>query len=331
MRNISESFIVKLKDKIPTNISVTDEVASVLGMNYDAAYRRLTGKVTFSINEAVLLSKVFDISLNELFEVGESNSYLIRETPSVESLKDFYTYFENLNDQLTPLMNNDDASVLFGARELPMFYFFHNPLLIRFKVFVWFSILKVTPLNKRINFKDFVISDRMIASAQKVGKAYNNINLTEIWSFGAINNVLQQILYLYNMRQIDAVDAGIICEELKIELKKIEKSTLNGKKIKERKFELYSNELIMMNNSMILKYKNKLSFGYPYALLKFFIIKNQEACKAQETYIIEQMRYSTCITNTSTREHVTFFNHKYDKIKQVLAIINNEENKPVFL
>ena len=311
MKNISDPFIIKLKEKIPKNISITDEVASILGINYDAAYRRLTGKVVFSINEAVHLSKKLDISLNELFEIGESNSYLIRETQPIKNLNDFYGYFESLHKELAPLANNDDASILFGARELPMFYLFHDPLLIRFKVFIWFSILNITPLNKRINFKNFIISDRMIKMSQKVGEIYNNINVTEMWSFGSINNILQQLFYLYNMRQINAADAKNICDNLKLELKEIERSTLNGTNSLKRKFKLYSNELIMMNNSMILKYKNKLHFGYPYALLRFFIIDNQKACKAQE--------------------HAAFFNKKYDKIKQVLAVINNEESKPLFL
>jgi hypothetical protein len=331
MKEANSLFIDLLKEKVPTNISVTEEVASILGINYDAAYRRLTGRVSFNINETVQLSKIFDISLNELFKVGETNSYLIRETKRIKNINDFNTYFENLYKELKPLANNDDASILFAAREIPMFYFFHNPLLVRFKIFIWFSILKTTPLDKRINFKDFVISDKMIKNAQKTGNVYNNINLTEIWSFGSINNVLQQILYMYNMRQINAIEAGEICDALISVLKKIEEKTLNNHNKNKRKYELYSNELIMMNNSMIMNLNNKMSFGYPYALLRFFIIDNQKACKTQKMYILEQMCHAICITNTSTKEHATFFNRKYDKIKQVLAVINNEERKPLFL
>ena len=331
MKGISDSFIATLKEKIPKNISATDEIAAILGLNYDAAYRRITGKVEFNINEVVLLSKTLDISLNDLFEIGETNSYLVRETAPINTLNDFYGYFESLYDELAPFANNADASILFGARELPMFYFFHNPLLIRFKVYMWFSILRVNSLKNRINFKDFILTDKMIQSAQKVGEIYNKVNVTEMWSFGSINNILQQLLYMYRMRQIDAQNAKDICKSLIDELKKIEESTLIENKNTDRKFELYHNELIMMNNSMIFKYKNKLHFGYPYALLKFFIIDNQKACKAQENYIKEHMRYAICITNTSTKNHATFFDHKYDKIKQVVAIINNEETKPLFL
>jgi plasmid maintenance system antidote protein VapI len=331
MKDTDKTFIKKLQEQIPNNISNIDEVASTLGISYDAAYRRLTGKVSITLDEAVSLSKKFDISLNSLFEVNEQNSYLIRESKPISNISDFKSYFERLHKELSPLVGRDDASILFGARELPMFYFFDDPLLIRFKIFIWFTILKVTPLNKRINFNDFVISDPMIEAAQKVKKAYNNVNVTEVWSFGSINNVLQQLLYLYKMKQINQFDAILIGNALTKELKKIEEKTSMGSKQEKRNFELYSNELIMMNNSMIIRYKDKLSFGYPYALLRFFLINNQKACKAQETYIYEQMRHATCITNTSIKEHATFFNRKYDKIKQVLNVIDNEENKPLFL
>ena len=331
MKDTDKTFIKKLQEQIPNNISNIDEVASTLGISYDAAYRRLTGKVSITLDEAVSLSKKFDISLNSLFEVNEQNSYLIRESKPISNISDFKSYFERLHKELSPLVGRDDASILFGARELPMFYFFEDPLLIRFKIFIWFTILKVTPLNKRINFNDFVISDPMIEAAQKVKKAYNNVNVTEVWSFGSINNVLQQLLYLYKMKQINQSDAILIGNALTKELKKIEEKTSMGSKQEKRNFELYSNELIMMNNSMIIRYKDKLSFGYPYALLRFFLINNQKACKAQETYIYEQMRHATCITNTSIKEHATFFNRKYDKIKQVLNVIDNEENKPLFL
>lgn len=331
MSQIEKKLITLLKEKIPKNISATEEIASVLGINYDAAYRRLNGKVSFSILEAIKLSKKFDVSLNELYEIGETNSYLVRETKTIATISDFNDYLIDMLAELRPLVGRDDASILFSAREFPMYYFFHNPLLIRIKIFIWFNILKVATLNKPIAFKDFVIPDEIIENTKKVGYAYERINVTEMWSFGAINNVLQQIIYLHKMNQIDYEDAEKICDALIDELKKIEYTTHNGNNPKTRKFEIYSNEIIMMNNSMILKLKDKMVFGYPYALLKFFVIENQKACKEQEAYIKKQMQHAICVTNTSTKEHVAFFNHKYQKIQQALAVMRNEENKPLFL
>jgi len=331
MSEIDSVFIDKLKSKIPSNISFIEEVASSLAISYDAAYRRLNGKVSFSLNESVLLSKKYDISLNKLFEVGNTNSYLVNATKTITRKSDYLVYFNSLLNELTPLVGKRDAFIVFSARELPMFYFFEQPILIRFKIFIWLNVLKTTTVHERITFNNYIVSEKLTELAQETRVTYDAINVTEMWSFGALNNVLQQLLYLFHMRQIDIENAINICQALVSELKKVEYKTRFAKDEKNCRFTLYSNEFLMMNNSLILKNKNKLRFGYPYALLKFFMIDNQKACKDQEFYIRNQMQHATCISNTSTKEHTAFFNAKYDKIKQVIAVMKNEEHKPLFL
>ena len=331
MNEIDKLFISQLKNKIPRNISATEEIASILDVSYDAAYRRMSGKVSFNLKETVQLSKKFDISLNELFEVGEQNTYLVQDGDSVRTLIGFNKYLKKLNKDLSFFSNCKDCSILLSAQELPMIYYFNNKLLMRFKVFIWSTILGVSSDNKRIKFSDFSISNDLYETAKKLRKTYDYTNATEMWSFGAINIILQQLLYLYKMRQISSEDALDICSALVEEMRIIEMGTTNGGKSNERKFTLYSNDMVMMSNSVILKYKNKLTLSYPYALFKFFKIDNQKICKEHEVYILDQLLHASCITSASTQEHASFFNLKYDKINQVMDVIKNEESKPVFL
>lgn len=327
---VNKKFSDFVKQKIPQNLSAIDEVASLLNINYDAAYRRMNGTVNFSLEEAVKISEHFDISLNELFYINDPDSYVVRESKPIKSTNDFNTYLEKVYTEMKFLVDRDDASILFSAREIPMFYFFNHPTLVKFKMYIWCFVLNVTPFNKRINYSDFIITDKMVENANRVGQTYQRINVTEIWSFGALNNVLQQLLYFHRLRQISIEDAQQICYALLFELKALEEYTLNNKNNK-RKYELYNNDIIMNNNAMIMNFKGTKSFVYPYTLLKFFIINNYKACCEQEEYLIEQLRYCTHITNTSVREHAAFFNHKYDKINQVMQVIKNEYNQPMFL
>lgn len=331
MNKIDQIFIDLLKQKIPENISATEVIAAALGINYDAAYRRLNNKVSFNLKETVILSKKYDISLNNLYEVGESNSYLIKSSKPIESLNDFSDYLAKVNDDLLPLVGKEDASITFSTRELPMFYFFEQSILIHFKMYIWLFILIKTPISKRIHFQDFVVSDDIIARARSARKTYDNINVTEMWSFGALNNILQQLLFLFRMQLISLENATEVCNALVLEIKNVEIKTQKREHSKVNSFKLYSNELFMMNNSMILKNKNKIRFTYPYALLKYFIINSQEACLEQEAYIDEQKSHSINVSSTSIKEHALFFNSKYEKIKQVLLVMKNEEEKPVFL
>ena len=62
---MQEQFISKIKSILNKNQSVTEEIAAVLDISYDAAYRRVTGKTSISLEESVILSKHFKISLNK--------------------------------------------------------------------------------------------------------------------------------------------------------------------------------------------------------------------------------------------------------------------------
>jgi hypothetical protein len=328
--SINQKFSEVLRKNIPNHLSAVDELAVLLNINYDAAYRRLNGKVSFSLEEAVLISTKYNISLNDLFVVGVPNSYVVKDSKPILTLNDINTYLENVYDEYKYLAHREDASLLFAAREIPMFYFFLDPILIKFKFYIWFYVLNVTSIKKRTSFNDFVLTTKMIENAKKVGEIYPHINLTEIWSYGALNNVLQQLLYFYKIRQISTLDAEIIINAIHSEINNIEEYTLNNKH-STRKFQLYTNDIIMNNNAMIGTIKGEKKFFYPHTLLKFFVITDQKACEEQESYLLEQLRYCTNISNTSVKEHTSFFNHKYDKLAEVLKIIKNEQNSPLFL
>jgi maltose-binding protein MalE len=78
----------------------------------------------------------------------------------------------------------------------------------------------------------------------------------------------------------------------------------------------------------MFNYKGKLVFGYPYALMNFLTIYNQDTCKEQEANLMEQIKYARCITNTSLKEHTIFFNTMYDNLNHVLSIIKDDLSKP---
>ena len=73
---MQEKFIDYLKAKTPENTSFVEEIASVLDIGYDAAYRRINLKTSLSLEESVKLARHYKISLNKLFETGSQNSII---------------------------------------------------------------------------------------------------------------------------------------------------------------------------------------------------------------------------------------------------------------
>ena len=97
---MQETFIKYLKAKSKDNTSFVDEIASVLDIGYDAAYRRINLKTSLSLEESVILARHYKISLNKLFEVGNQNSIVIDLSPIInneQGLEEWLTIsFHNL-------------------------------------------------------------------------------------------------------------------------------------------------------------------------------------------------------------------------------------------
>ncbi|MBT8393934.1 MAG: hypothetical protein KJN66_03695, partial [Bacteroidia bacterium] len=74
---MQEQFIKYLKAKSRNNTSFIEEVAFVLDMGYDAAYRRVNLKTSLSLEESIKLAKHYNVSLNKLYEVGNKNSIVV--------------------------------------------------------------------------------------------------------------------------------------------------------------------------------------------------------------------------------------------------------------
>ena len=81
---MQEKFINYLKTKTQDNTSFVDEIASVLDIGYDAAYRRINLKTSLSLEESVKLAQHYKISLNKLFEVGNPNTIITELPPTAK-------------------------------------------------------------------------------------------------------------------------------------------------------------------------------------------------------------------------------------------------------
>ncbi len=64
--NYQISFIDRIKQRAASNLSLVDEIADLLEISNDSAYRRLRSETAISLDEACILSKHFGLSLEEI-------------------------------------------------------------------------------------------------------------------------------------------------------------------------------------------------------------------------------------------------------------------------
>lgn len=311
-----ESFLKALRTKIPKSTSVIDEIAAVLEISYDASHRRISEKSKFSIDETITLANHFNISLDNLFSKKEK--VIVEKTIEIETLKDMLQYFKTSAEQIEILTKNPNTTLFYSAKDIPLFYFMDGTILSKFKAFVWLNLLNTN--QKKVNFESFIIEESFAEYMQKLKNVYENTVVNEVWNDTTINSSLQQILYFHEAGLLSLKNANALCKDLKRIINLIQEKC----NVKNTKFNIYYNELILLNNNMLIETEEKLTMFVPYTLLGYFITDNEESCNNVHQFFKQQIINSKPLGQSGIKEQNLFFNRAIRKIDYYIEKINSQ-------
>jgi len=320
MFNSQENLLNALKLRVHKKLSFINLISSILNIGYDAAYRRVTNKTTLSLNEAVILARHFNLSLNQLFNTGDRQSFLITKSKNIGNRAELEKYFISAYNKLNSLLKGNNANIYYCANDLPVFYFMDNTILSKFKNYVWLNLLDSKFSNSKKSFKEFNQTKSLNQACKNVGAIYNQFNIIEIWNANILDKTFMQIFHYFQIGLLKLSDAIIICTELEIIIKKIEADARIGHKKEtdnKTKFTLYNNEILSLGNQILIKSNDTIITLTPYSLLSYYIITNPEICNDLEISFKKQLEISNLLSSSEEKGRSLFFNKLYQKIGQL--------------
>ncbi|SFZ93674.1 hypothetical protein SAMN05428642_103268 [Flaviramulus basaltis] len=319
---MQEQFISYLKAKAQNNTSFVEEVASVLDIGYDAAYRRINLKTSISLEESVKLAKHYKISLNNLFEVGSQDTILTELSPKINNEKDLELWLKQSLINLSPLTKIKSATLIYAAKDIPIFHSLKDTFLTRFKMFVWLKDVDLDLTRSKVNFEDFInsIPDTLMQSAYALSDVYKNINITEIWSENTMSGSFQQVLYYYEAGLLSKEHALNICEDFEDVINHTEEQTILQSHIGSQNkavYQLYKSDLHPLNNTIMVVTPYKKIFFSPYTVLNYFKVEHQDTCTHIYDFLQKQMANSKLLANTGERDRSVFFKRLHNKLSSL--------------
>ena len=327
---MQELFIAYLKEKSSGSSSFVDEVAGVLDIGYDAAYRRVTMKTNLSLEESVKLAKYYKISLNKLYEVGSQNTILTEKSPIISNESDLEDYFRKSINNLKPLTQLKSASILYSAKDIPLFYTLKDSYITRYKIYVWLKLTNKEMTKNKVSFDQFIdtIPNTLLEQAFELGQTYNYINITEFWNDNTINGTLQQIVYFFESQLLSKTIALKICDDLEDIIHHVEKQTIQQSIINSKNnasYNLYKSDLLTMSNIIMVKTTHKKTFFVPYTVLEYLKIEHDETCNIMDDFFSRQMTNSKLLVHSGEKDRTLFFNkmlQKINKLRNQISIDN---------
>lgn len=311
---VQSRFIEHLK-RVAPNKSLADEMADVLSISNDSAYRRIRCKTAITIDEVVLLCKHFRVSPELLTEKTPGTVTFSYKSLASNAI-DLDNYLKSIIQDLENALSFPNPHLFFAAEDVPLFHHLDYTYLTPFKFFYWRkSILNDVSLQGK-KFDSKVISTASLNLAKKINQLYMAIPCTEIWTEETISSMLSQVIYyaesgLFTTKK-DAInvlnDVRLMSEHIQRQAEINSKCIRNEKEpIHNQSFNLYSCEVQIGNNSILVNTDSLkislLSFNTFNSLLTF----NLNYCNENEQWIQNLIKKSVLISSVSEKQRLQFF------------------------
>tara|TARA_R110002049_G_scaffold616_9_gene3570 strand:- start:6411 stop:7388 length:978 start_codon:yes stop_codon:yes gene_type:complete len=319
MKTREEKLFKLIKEKLPKNVSLIDDIADVLDINYDASYRRIKGKTALTLKEGLKLSEHYNLDFNKLLirKQTETREISVEKTHGVISDSFLEAFFDNSKLETETVLNSENGQIINCAKDFP-FYHTDNKVLKKFRIFLFINMLSKDIRLKKMSFSEFEPTQEISKKYNAFLNQYERVSLVEIWNDSTIDNILNQIKYFFEVGLITKIEAISIADGLTKSLKLIEEQAENQKRDKSKnKYQLYHNNLISLLNTVLMKTDFDTKVFIPYTNLTYFKVTDENTTTQIEEHLSTQLQYSTNISGEASVSRKMFFNKMYQKIEKM--------------
>ncbi|MEP6951390.1 MAG: helix-turn-helix domain-containing protein [Ginsengibacter sp.] len=315
--NTQVLFFQHLKTQLPPNISMVDEVADLLGISNDSAYRRIRGEKPIDLEETRMLCSHYKISMDQLLHL-QSDAFIFTGILNDYTISNFEKYLGDVQQQLKMINSYEHKHIYFLMKDIPYFYHFQIPELAAFKIFFWMkSILHNENLKgMKFNFNDPVFKG-FLDTSQKITELYNQIPVTEIWNAETLNSTLRQIEFYQEAGSFkNTGDVKLLYEKAEQLVNHIERQADLGVKFNINQepsdnaatFRLFVNDLILGDNTFMAEMDSTRITFLNHSVLYFAATRDVRFNNAMNDNMQNLLKKSTMISTIGEKDRVRFFN-----------------------
>lgn len=306
---IQNLFFLKLKEVLPGSIAMAEEIADLLNVSVDSAYRRMRGETELTIEEAYTLTQKYPISVDEVFG-NLNNRVTFSYTKLTDSKDNFKKYLQDLASQLKLLANAQNKKLYYVAEEIPIFYSFFSKKLTQFKLFYWQrSVLNLQEFQNE-KFKFDLVDSELVNIANNCFEEYLKIPSVEIWTTETVQTGIKQIQFYYESGIINKTQAFEILSEYKLMIEFVFANATDARKNKsdkEETFFFYCSEVVLGTNCIYVLYDNAKISYISFNTMNSLATGNPQFCEETEHWLKNLEKKSTLISGVSEKLRYKFF------------------------
>jgi hypothetical protein len=322
---IQEQFVQRLRTMLPPGIGLAEEIAGILGVSVDSAYRRLRGETELTIDEIFRITRKYPVSIDQVFGArGEHVTFSY--TKLTNSAENFRQYLKRLTGHLRAINQFPNRRIYYVAEEMPLFYSFYSKIFAEFKLFYWQRSVLNCPEYQQKEFTHGIIPQELVEIAHQAYNEYLTIPGVEVWTDLTVLTGLRQIGFYY--------DTGVLSREISLELLNEYRNTIafvqrNAEDARkspgdtEETFALYSSDLVLGTNCIYAVTGETAHSYISFNTLNSLSTDNPEFTEETENWMRNLEKKSTLISGVASKQRYQFFNSMFRKIDEQIERVKN--------
>lgn len=322
--SLQQILFQQIKTKIPENLSFVHEIADLLEISYDSAYRRIRGEKELSMEELYRLSQRFSISLDALLGVQAGN--VVFHKYSLDRGQ-FYIkdWLLRILADIRRIHAARDKEIIYVAKDPPIFHYFHFPEIAAFKLFFWEKTIFDFPEVQDKLFRLEDVDTEIVEIGNDILRSAIKIPTIEIWNEDTSRTLMKQIEYYWVSGYFEKKDdMKNLVDKLDKWVRHTQKQADLGFKFLygqppegiENSFIMYENDVVLNDNTIFARIGENMITYITYNVISLLVTQDPAFCLDVEQYMRRLMKKSNMISVSGERERNRFFNKLLDTIEK---------------
>jgi predicted DNA-binding protein YlxM (UPF0122 family) len=324
---LQSGFLQRIKDTLPQNFSLSDEIADVLKISKDSAYRRIRSETLLNIEEILLLTKYFKVPFS--FSEDQEDGLVTFLYKKLENQQDFKDYLKSIIADLSKIIQSEHKMVTYAANDIPIFHHFYFRELTAFKIFYWMKGVVNDPALHGKKFDASLIDDELFELTQLLYKAYCHTPSREIWTQETVNSQIEQLKYYWESGLFQSKEQAMtICQQMEESFSRMQQQADLGYKdienpTEKQNYWFYYAEIEIGNNTIMVDRGDSKMLYVSFNTFNKMFTTNPKFCQETQKWIDNLIKKSVLISAVSEKLRFQFFDSMYKKLEVVKNLINN--------
>ena len=328
---IQLKFFEKLKQVIPPNISFANEIADVLEISVDGAYRRMRGESVLGMDELTKLCRHYQIPPDVFISSDETTTAAFHYRKMIHDEAGFTDYLKNIISDLHKISTANPRQIIYASADMPLFIQFLSPEYSAFKTFFWQKAMLNLPSQEGKKFSASSVHPAMAEMCKKIADLYIQIPSIEIWHDDTVQSNLKLVEFAWESGMFASKDdALLICKKLSEMVETAEKWAAKSAKFREEgkwaenegNFTMYQSEFVLTNNHIFVTAGNARILYLTLHTFNSIATTNSLFCTETDEWLKNIIRKSARISGEGEKQRHKFFRQSQEKISALVSKIS---------